>query len=376
MAVEKEMARQIDLGLVNAVLVVLLIAILLVNISVLYSVANRAATPISEPPKKQVVTVTFVNANNCTACPDITLLTEALTKKGLSVTTKTVLADQAKEAIATYALTRLPAAVISGEIKSLASLNLRNVNSALVYEPAAPPFVNATTGALVGTVNIIALEDAACLQCSPAKATLDQLTNIGVLLKSTFVDAGTPQGSELIAKYNISKVPTIIMSSDALLYPAISQVWKDAGTIESDGMLVLRAVSAPYQEPATHVIRGLVDITYVTDASCAECYNVSIHDNILSQNFRMYFGNKKTIDVGTPEGKAFIAAYNITKVPTIVLSPESKVYAGIQEIWSNVGTVAPDGSYVFTAIEQLKGQVYKNLKTGTIVGKTNATVSA
>ncbi len=366
------MARQIDLGLVNAVFVVILIAILVVNIGVLYSMTPR--TP--EAPEKPAVTLLIVTAKDCATCPDLTPLKASLEKRGLSVTAQTVFADQAKDAITTYQLNKLPAAIISGEISSLTDLNLRKASNALVYEPAAPPFVNVTTGILVGTVSIIALEDSACLQCSPAKAILEQLTNIGILLKNTSIDVGTPQGSELIVKYNISKVPTIIMSSDALLYPAISQVWKDAGSIESDGMLVLRSVSAPYQEPATHVIRGLVDIDYVIDASCKECYDVSIHDRILSQNFRMYFGNKKTIDVGTPQGKLFIAKYNITKIPTIVLSPEANVYAGISDVWPSVGTIASDGSYVFTAIEQLKGQVYKDVKTGLMVGKANTTASA
>ncbi len=362
------MPQKLDLGLINAVLVSALILILIVNIGVLYSLTPSTPKVVAKPE----IMLTFVNAKECNTCPDLSSITAALEKRGLSIkSSKTLLAEQAASVISTYSLAKLPAVIITGEIDSLASLNFRKAANGLVYEPSSPPYVNTSTGQLMGKVIVIALEDSSCTQCTAAKGIVEQLTQIGVSLESRSVEAGTPEGTELIAKYAITKLPTIIMSNDALLYQQIAQVWDSAGTTESDGMLVLRAVPAPYREPATRAIKGLVEATFLTDVSCTECYNASIHENILKESFNLQLSSKKTIEVNSAEGRIIIAKYNITNVPTIILSSETSAYEGVSQAWDSVGTITADGSYVFTAIDQLQGQTYKNIKTGVIVRPGN-----
>ena len=87
------------------------------------------------------------------------------------------------------------------------------------------------------------------------------------------------------------------------------------------------------------------------------------------QNFGIKLGTETTMDVNTDEGKALAEKYGITKVPAIIMGSSAKDYPTIDQVWSQVGTVADDGSYILSKIELL-GLVYKDLATGEIMGKS------
>ena len=73
--------------------------------------------------------------------------------------------------------------------------------------------------------------------------------------KETSVDAGDAAGKQLIAKYNITQVPTVILSSEVSAYPA-SQALKQFFSIESDGSYIFRKLSVVgvYRNLATNQI--------------------------------------------------------------------------------------------------------------------------
>ena len=50
------------------------------------------------------------------------------------------------------------------------------------------------------------------------------------------------QGKSLIDKYKIEKVPTIILTGDVETYISLTQVWKQVGSVETDGTYVFRSV--------------------------------------------------------------------------------------------------------------------------------------
>ena len=87
--------------------------------------------------------------------------------------------------------------------------------------------------------------------------------------------------------------------------------------------------------------------------------------------------SERTVDALSGEGQGLISKYKITRVPTILTSPESDQYTNLKNVWKNVGTVESDGWYVFREMQQLRGAVYKDLTTNQIVGRVqSATPSA
>ena len=58
------------------------------------------------------------------------------------------------------------------------------------------------------------------------------------------LDIANDEGKDLISKYNIGFVPTLILSKDAGNYPALVQVWGQVGSVEGDGTFVFREIKA------------------------------------------------------------------------------------------------------------------------------------
>ena len=105
-------------------------------------------------------------------------------------------------------------------------------------------------------------------------------------------------------------------------------------------------MNPPYWDIKDNEAKGLVTVTYVTDDSCSDCYNVQVHKTIL-ENYGVFIANKSTVDISSIEGQSLISKYSITKVPTIIVSSDLQYYQAIIKVWTQVGTVEDDGNYIF-----------------------------
>lgn len=180
-------------------------------------------------------------------------------------------------------------------------------------------------------------------------------------------------GKALVKKYNITAVPTAIFSPAAAGYPIFIQAWTTAGTVDADGSYILRSLSPPYYDLSTQSVRGLVDAIYLTDKSCGTCYNVTLHKTIFQQNFGIDFQKETTYDVSDTTGADLVKKYNITDVPTVILTGDAAAYKQLEQAWSQVGTTEKDGAMVFRQIGLLQGITYKDLSTGKVVTAASAT---
>ena len=113
----------------------------------------------------------------------------------------------------------------------------------------------------------------------------------------------------------------------------------------------------------TGKIDGLVSLTYVVDSSCSECYNVSVHKNIIN-SYGLKIAGEKTLDVNTPEGLEYTKLNGINLVPTAVLSSDAKLYSAFYRVFTQVSNES-NGNLVFTSVE-LMG-TYKDLQSGEVI---------
>ena len=97
---------------------------------------------------------------------------------------------------------------------------------------------------------------------------------------------------------------------------------------------------------------------------CDDCYDISLHDTALT-NLGLSPKSAATFDVSSDQGKSLVQEYNITKVPTILMSGDLSEYQGLQQVWSLVGEVSDDGTYIFTGLEEMG--TYKDLESGKVV---------
>lgn len=171
-------------------------------------------------------------------------------------------------------------------------------------------------------------------------------------------------GQDLINQYKITKVPTVLIAGELDKNPQLAQAWPALGEV-IDGVFVFRELIPPYLDLASDQIKGKMSVTFITDNSCAECYDVKLHETAL-QNLGLSSNDSKTIDVGSDEGRALIEKYKLTAAPTILLNGDLGAYKNLKQVWESVGVIADDGTYVFTTGVKEMGS-YTDLATGKFV---------
>ena len=203
------------------------------------------------------VSLTILNAPSCTKCQNIATAINGFKQAGVKfVDERTVDYNSAegKQLIAKNNIQAIPAAVISEEIdvypgmtQVFTQLNAVNRDGFYAVAVTRPPYVNATTNSIAGLADMIYLKDDSCAECYNVSQHRIIVTQgfVVTLDEEKTVDVSSKEGKDLVSKYKIEKVPTMLLSPDVDAYPALKQVWTDqrqpVGTIESDGWYVFRA---------------------------------------------------------------------------------------------------------------------------------------
>ena len=336
---------------ISVVLGLILIFSIYQTFSINSTIKDKAAkaAEIAKPAK---IELSIIKDSRCKDCFDASqLVTFIKTAKVEVISEKNVDFDSAggKVLLAKYNLDKVPTVVVTGEIDKINLKGFEKKDSALVFTQVPAPYVNTTSGETIGRISLVTVSDIACAKCGDITKLINQMKASGIkIVEQKNISSSSDEGTALISKYNLDFVPTIILSKDADAYPIVNQAWIQLGTKEADGSYVLRTVYPPYINLTTGKLSGIVDIVYLTDKSCAECYNVSVHNQILTspQTFAVKFDKQATVDISDAAGKELLAKYNITKVPTVILSNEVSVYPGSQAL-KQFFSIEKDGSYVF-----------------------------
>ncbi len=346
----------------------LLILLLFFNIWQTYSLQSAFPEKVAvvEKPKIELAIIT---ANSCTNCFDITTLSSKLSSLGVEVTDEITLDYQNKSAqafLSKYKVSHVPALIIKGDVEKseqltalVTQLGTKQEENYIIPSPM-PPYIDLASGKLRGEVTIIILKKEDCTQCSDVQSLVELLKQQLLVTDVKTIDMNSAEGKILATKYNITVVPTLIFNSEAALYPAISSAWKNIGSVEKDGSLVMRSVNPPFYSLPEGKVKGLVTLTTIEDKSCTECYNASINKLILRQ-MGIQLSKEKTLELLMPEAQGLVAKYKITKVPTIVLTGDMDSYPTLARAWKDVGSVESDGAYVLRKVELFE-QPYKDLE--------------
>ncbi len=285
----------------------------------------------------------------------------------VSIVTEKEMPYDAKEAealISKYNIKKLPSVVVTGEIeKDNVKKSWKRFGEiredAFVFTKQKAPYYDVQAGKIKGFVEVTVIGDKECEQCIDLSQLTDAFKEAGVVIeKEASLDFSDSEASSLIEKYEIKKIPALIVSSDIREYDSIKDVWDVMDVQEKDGYYVLHTKNPPYRDTQTGEIKGIVTLIELSDKNCSECYNVTVHENVL-RRFGMALGKIEKYDISDSKGKEIIEKYNITKVPTILLSPEASEYERFVPVWRRVGTIEDDGWLVFREIEAAFGENVK-----------------
>lgn len=333
-----------------------------------------AAKEVARPANVKIVKIT---APNCQDCFNVDSAVLDFKKSNIKVKEeKSFVFDspEAKTKISQFAIKKLPTYLVAGEVskKTIADFVKSNgeiKDNTFIFTKLSPVFIDAATGQETGRVIVTLITDSSCSQCQDLKLAVENFKKAGLKIKDLKEFAwNSLDGKRLIAQYKITKIPAFIFSAEFDLYDALKANWANFGTMEPDKTYVARNIPLPYRDLTKGKIVGLVDIVYLTDSSCADCYNVQdTQKPILTKGYGVALRSERTVDIASAEGKNFISRYAITKAPTILLSPELDQYSNIKDVWKNVGTIATNGWYVFTGLNQLGNITYKDLTSNQVV---------
>lgn len=213
-------------------------------------------------------------------------------------------------------------------------------------------------------LNMVIITEPACRDCFDLTQVAQVVQSRGAKTKTTVLNRNNPQAKALIDQYKIAYLPAFVISGDTN-DPSLKELWDNFGEIKNNVVLFARQIP-PYYEIAAQKIHGEFEVTYLTDASCASCYDVTIHTTAL-KNLGLVSSKITTLEASTTAGKALIKKYKITSLPTILLIGDLKEYKAFDTVWPQVGTKETDGTYVFRDVGQKQMGTYKDLKTGKII---------
>lgn len=225
----------------------------------------------------------------------------------------------------------------------------------------------ATEAARPANIEITKILAQSCVDCFDVAQVEGAIGQLNVKISEKTLDYASSEAKQLISRYAIKKIPAILITGET--EKAAIRFWSQVGTTENDGTLVMR-FGAPYVDPSSGTELGKAELINIADKSCGACYNVSMQENILKSGFGFVFSGIKTYDVNSTDGARLVSQYNITKVPTILISPDAKYYEGMQGIWKQVGTIEADGWYVFRDMQALNGVTYRDLSLNKTVNAT------
>ncbi len=186
--------------------------------------------------------------------------------------------------------------------------------------------------------------------------------NINVVLEKT-ISYNDEEAQRIVTENKIGSLPALVITGETF-QSQLTHLWQSLSVEPVNDVVVLNDIP-PYYSLEENKVVGVVQVIRLVDNSCSECYDVETHMQILP-GFGIHIDEPLLYDVSSTEGQELIQKYSITKVPTIILSPDASVYDSLNQVWTQVGTVEKDGWYIFRSVEQMG--VYKDLNQNKTIG--------
>ena len=304
--------------------------------------------------------------NGCGECFDINKITQSLKDQGNfdieEVTNLNYDSKEGKSVIEKYKIQKIPALILKS--RKIEEINIgipENMISKgknyILFEETAPYF-DLNSKEVEGVVNLKEISDSSCKDCANPSNIQKQLESSGVKIGDyKKIDYFSTEGQEIIKKNNINFLPVIFISKNIEKYWWTFSNLKDFLTASGEYYFFKEPI-APYKEISTGKIKGKVNLTYITDKSCEDCFNVTQLKDVFG-GIGIYISSERYVDVSNADGKNLLKAYNITAIPTGVLSSEINDYTSVKEILKQVGTFEKDNIYVFRKLDVLKVKYQK-----------------
>lgn len=243
----------------------------------------------------------------------------------------------------------------------LAVLAVIGINGFLYYRIKIKPGKDATAGAAAGTptIELTLITAKNCAECFDLAQMIQPLKGNAEfsISKEETVDYESRAGKKLVKKYELEKIPAILVRGNVESVFDLASFLKNLGKQAEDGTLIVTNIPPPYVELGSGEVKGKFKAIYLTYKECADCYDPQLHRQALAA-LVMKPSEEEFLDFSDPLAQELVSKYAITSLPTLLLQGELNLYQQLAEVWPTVGTQEEDGTYVFRQGQELMGAYY------------------
>ncbi len=303
---------------------------------------------------------------SCEDCFDTNSLLDSLTKESnVNIKSRKTLdynSEEAKKIIDKYDIKTIPALIIlSKNIKKIGiDEKIFSVNDNYALFDKSVPYIDLSTNDVKGLVQLKEIQADNCKECGLLSGLKIQLESFGIkIIEYEKINSSSDTGKKIIEENNLKFTPALLISKNIEDYWWIFDQIKSSFVEKGDNYMFKNPIP-PYIDLTDGKIKGKVDLIFIENKSCENCFNVTELKSAF-QSLGIYFYNEKYVDISSSEGKNLLAIYNITAIPTVILSKETEDYDSIIQMLEQIGTFESDGKFVFRKLDSLNVE-YQNIK--------------
>lgn len=299
--------------------------------------------------------ISITEISGCEDCFDVSLLADSLAKDDVKISSRKIInydSNEARKLIEKYKLNKIPALVVKGGVDklNLDKAVFRIEGKTAIFDKPVPYF-DLALNQVKGKIKLKEVFDSSCKDCSSLSNIKTQLEKLQVKIDNyEMIDSKSEQGKLLINENKISYLPSLLVSKEINEYWWVFDNIKNSFS-ENNEYYRFAEPTFPAKEISSGLVKGKVKITYVTNNSCEDCFNVTQLKSSF-QSLGVYVDGEEYVDISSEQGKSLLKEYNITAIPTLILSEEISDYTTLKKILEGVGSFV-NKKYVFRKLNAL-----------------------
>lgn len=340
--------------------------LILIIVSLLVILVFFKFNPLSFK-SNELASAEIIVLNGCKECFDINKIIQSLEDQGnldiKDIKNLNYDSKEGKSIIKKYEVKKIPALILKS--RKIEEINIgvpENIISKgknyILFEETAP-YLDLNSGEVKGVVNFVEIRDGSCVDCGSFSSFVKNIESAGIVKENyEIIDSSSEKGKRLIDEKNINFLPSLLISKDVKEYWWIFSSIKNNAVEYEDYYLITSRVY-PYKDLASREIKGKVNLNYIVDKNCKSCFDPVLLKEAF-QKAGVYINSEKEIDISSAEGRKIIEKYNITIVPTVMLSKEISDYQTLIASLNQVGTIEKDGVFILRKIKEIN-ENYKEI---------------
>ncbi|MFH1056434.1 MAG: hypothetical protein V1717_01400 [Candidatus Micrarchaeota archaeon] len=213
-------------------------------------------------------------------------------------------------------------------------------------------------------IGVILINPPPCRPCIKLDDFAKNIKNYSGILLVQDETVEFQNASELIAKYGIKKLPTVLISGELDKLPALKTQLEALGETKEDGTIVITGIKPVYYDLEQKKFVGLLKATRIVNSTCIDCTKAFVFQGNLEESTGIRFSEESEFELNDTRAEALVEKYNITKIPSLIITGEIDAYEGLSEEWKKVGSAEEDGSLVWRSVVP----PYQELPSGKVKG--------